>query len=57
MISMNKPLDYLLKYFFLIDPPLDLFQISKRFSFKSVKCSLKISTSSGLIQWNYTCRK
>ncbi len=36
MISMNKPLDFLLKYFFLLDPPLDLFQNSKKISLGGV---------------------
>jgi hypothetical protein len=55
IISMNKPLDFLLKYFFLLDPLLDLFQTSKSFSLEGVKSSLKISALSKLLQRNYIC--
>jgi hypothetical protein len=54
---MNKPLDSLLKYLFLLDTPLDLSQTLNSFSLKGVKCSLKILTSSGMLQGSYTCQK
>jgi hypothetical protein len=56
-ISMNKPLDYYLKYFFLSNPSLDLSQTLNSFTLESVKCSFKILTSSGLLQGSYICRK
>jgi len=56
MISMNKLLDFLLKYFFLLDPSLDLSQTLNNFSL-GVKCSFKISASLGLLQRSYICRK
>jgi hypothetical protein len=49
-ISMNKPLDSYFKYFFLSNPLLDFFQDLNNFNLRSVKCSLKISTSLGLLQ-------
>jgi hypothetical protein len=57
MISMNKPLDFLLKYLFLLNPLLDLSQTSNTFSLEGVERSFKISPSLGLLQGNYICRK
>jgi hypothetical protein len=54
MISMNKPLDSLLKKLFLLDPLLDLFQTSNNFSL-CVEFSFQISASLELLQGNYTC--
>jgi hypothetical protein len=56
-ISMNKPLDSYFKYFFLSNPLLDFSQILKSFNLRGVKCSLKISASSCLMQGNYICQK
>ncbi len=57
MISMTKSLDFLLKWLFLLNPPLNLSQTSKKINLGSVECSLKILTSLGLLQGSYICRK
>jgi hypothetical protein len=54
---MNKPLDFLLKYLFLLNPLLDLSQTSNTFSLEGVERSFKFSPSLGLLQGNYICRK
>jgi len=56
MISMNKPLNFLLKKLFLLDPPLDLFKTSNNFSLEVIKHSFKILISLGLQQGSYICR-
>jgi thiamine pyrophosphokinase len=50
---MNKPLDSCFKYFFLSNPPLDLFQNLNSLSLGGVKYPLKNSASSGLLQGSY----
>jgi hypothetical protein len=57
MISMNEPLDSLLKELFLLDPPWDLFETLKQINLKGVKNFLKILASSRLLQGSYICRK
>jgi hypothetical protein len=54
-ISMNKLLDFYLKYFFLSNSVLDLSQTLTSLSLTCVKCSFKISRSLGLLQGSYIC--
>jgi hypothetical protein len=56
-MSMTKPLDSYLKYFFLSNPLLDLSQTFNSFNLGGVKCFCKISGSLGLLQGSYTYRK
>jgi hypothetical protein len=54
---MNKLLDSYLNSYSSQIYLLDLSQILNSFNLEGVKCSLKISTSSDLLQGSYTCRK